>query len=411
MPDVPERDLLDGLRDVDVRPLPPSEIRARGDRLRRRRTSLAVLGAAASVAVVAGVIGVVSSPGRQVQPAPAPATTSPSPSVSSSVAPDRGATAWTWSYQPDFPLDVDQTAMEGDGGEMRGPSPDETGLREFELCGQPVWSEDPAERLASTATGPEYADIRELRVYPTADEASESMTALRDLANSCTPSGSQRHLVLEADTGYDTVTWGLYYTEGLGGGPVQFTRVGRAIFAVALQGEYSEQSLGGSQEQVTEMTLKVTPAMCVFTEAGCGDSSDPEDLVVSAAGAGPFALGMSSADAKLAGARFFDEADQTGRCSSFTWEPDNIAHLLGIVDPDEGIVSLSSTDDRFYTPEGVGIGSTFDEVRTAYPDATGDRGALVVDLPGDEAHYLFDLAQQRVARLTLAAWSDEACVS
>ena len=79
----------------------------------------------------------------------------------------------------DFPLDVDQVAMEGDGGEKRGPSPDEAGLSPLTLCGAPIFADDPAERLASTATGPEYADRRELRVYPTADEAAEQITALR----------------------------------------------------------------------------------------------------------------------------------------------------------------------------------------------------------------------------------------
>ncbi len=103
MPD--HDDPLPGLRDVDVRPLPAAEVRARGDRLRRRRTTLTVLGAAASVALVAGVVGVVTSPGGQVQPSPAPAITSPSPTTSQAAA--------AGQIPDDFPLTAGVPEHEG----------------------------------------------------------------------------------------------------------------------------------------------------------------------------------------------------------------------------------------------------------------------------------------------------------
>ena len=50
---------------------------------------------------------------------------------------------------------------------------------------------------------------------------------------------------------------------------MQFTRIGRAVLAVSVGGEYGEASLEGSDEQVTEVTLAIAPAMCDYTEAGC----------------------------------------------------------------------------------------------------------------------------------------------
>ncbi len=142
----------------------------------------------------------------------------------------------------DFPLDLDQVAMEGDGGEKLGPSPDETGLRDLELCGASVWTTSTG-RLASTATGPEYADVRELRVYVSADEAAEQLTSLRDQLSGCLSELTEVRTIVDADTGYDSLTWTETYTEGLGGYVVQVTRVGRAVVGIARSGEYSPETV------------------------------------------------------------------------------------------------------------------------------------------------------------------------
>ena len=248
---------------------PPSRSTESDSWLGRRRNALVVLGAAASVALVAGVVLLLSSPADEVQSAPDAVSTRISPTPVPTATPTATESLGLGDIPADFPLDVDQVAMEGDGGEMRGPSATETGLGDLQLCGTSVWTTSTG-RLASTATGPEYADIRELRVYVTADEAAEQLTSLRDQLTGCHEDGPLRHAPIEADTGYDTVTWGDYYTDGLGGGPVQFTRVGRAVLGISLQGEFSEASLDGAAEPVTELTLQIAASMCRFTEDGCG---------------------------------------------------------------------------------------------------------------------------------------------
>ena len=75
--------------------------------------------------------------------------------------------------------------------------------------------------------------------------------------------------VLERDTGYDTVTMGLTYDNGLGSSVFQVTRVGSARLMVSTYGEGSLSSLDQQADQVTGTTEKIVPAMCAFTKTGC----------------------------------------------------------------------------------------------------------------------------------------------
>ncbi|MEO5854357.1 MAG: hypothetical protein ABIQ15_17760 [Nocardioides sp.] len=58
-------------------------------------------------------------------------------------------------------------------------------MADQELCGTSIWTLEPTDRLAATATGREYADRRELRVYATADVAVREMTALGSHLRDC----------------------------------------------------------------------------------------------------------------------------------------------------------------------------------------------------------------------------------
>jgi hypothetical protein len=241
----------------------------------RRRATLAVLGGAAAVVLVLGAVWLASGDGER-DAAPGPAGASPTPTEAPTVSPSAPDPAGG-TIPDDFPLDLDQEAMEGDGGEMLGPSAEAPGLRDLTLCGTSIWTVEPLERLASTATGPEYADSRELRVYPTADDAAKQVADVRSLVAGCPEEqvdggGILVHAPIDADTGYDSVTWGDTYTEGLGGGPVQVVRVGRAVLAVARGGEFAPETLPAGVAEVTDRTAAIAPAMCAFTETGCGVS-------------------------------------------------------------------------------------------------------------------------------------------
>ena len=102
-------DLFDPLRgtpDQLVRPpLPPAEVRRRGDRLRRRRTVTAATGAALAVALVVGgglALGGGLTTGSTPAPVP-PAGQPPSESAEPSPAPTPDVD-WLTSIPTGFPL-------------------------------------------------------------------------------------------------------------------------------------------------------------------------------------------------------------------------------------------------------------------------------------------------------------------
>lgn len=193
-------------------------------------------------------------------------------SVDCADGPSPGAST---SIPKGFPLTLDQHAMEGDGGAFTGPSA--TAARPFvEVCGAEVFTVPHAERLASSATGPEYADDRQLTTYASVAKAVAQMEAIRAAVDDCTgfTDDSGADLVYHqyrADTGYaDSITFGSTYRAGPPGGEiVQALRVGRAILALSQYGEWMPQTQAAYVPHLTARTKAILPAMCAFTSAGC----------------------------------------------------------------------------------------------------------------------------------------------
>ena len=172
----------------------------------------------------------------------------------------------------DFPLAV---GLPEDDGEttVSPPSADGDGMGVVEMCGREVWplggTAGGSRRLVTGALGPEYFDGRELIVHADAEVASHAMAVIRGAARECRTVDNQVWTVLDRDTGYDTVTVGLTYDDGLGSSVFQVTRVGAARLMVQTYGEGSLASLDEQADGVTETTGTIVPAMCVFTKTGC----------------------------------------------------------------------------------------------------------------------------------------------
>lgn len=199
---------------------------------------------------------------------------------------DDGSTVTTPSSEPsptagtpggtevpdDFPLAV---GLPEDDGETKvsPPSTDGDGMGEVEMCGRVVWplggTAGGTRRLVTDAVGPEYFDGRELLVHADAEVSSNAMAAIRRAAADCRSFEGQVWTVLDRDTGYDTVTMGLTYEQGLGSSVFQVTRVGSARLMVSTYGEGTLASLDQQADQVTGTTDKIVPAMCAFTKTGC----------------------------------------------------------------------------------------------------------------------------------------------
>ena len=172
----------------------------------------------------------------------------------------------------DFPLAAGLPHGDADV-EVSAPSADGDGIGEVEMCGTVVWpaggSGDAPARLATSAHGPELFMGRELLVHQDADSALAAMRPIRRAARSCRSVDNQVWTRLDRDTGWDTVTVGLTYDDGLGSSVFQLTRVGSALLLVATYGEGSLDSLGAQADDVTTTTGAIAPAMCAFTEEGC----------------------------------------------------------------------------------------------------------------------------------------------
>lgn len=220
------------------------------------------------------------SPSAPSSSTPSPTPSAP-PSTSPSATPTTGPSGTPETPEPtqptepaeipaDFPLDA---GLLEDGGDAdRTPPTDDEGMGPVEMCGRVVWPTAGVagtRHLYSAVLGPEYYDGRELVVHADADAAVEAMTEIRRAARTCRSSANQVWTVLARDTGYDTVTMGLTYDDGLGSSVFQVTRVGSARLMVQTYGEGTLASLDRQADEVTGTTNQIVRSMCAFTKTGC----------------------------------------------------------------------------------------------------------------------------------------------
>jgi hypothetical protein len=195
-------------------------------------------------------------------------TVSPPPSVDEDQPP-----AVATAIPADFPLARGMNT-DPEGGELQGPGADVEGAPLVDVCGLTVWEPSlVVDRLAVRETGIEYLETRELVTFATADEASESVTLVREAVSACPRIEGETYdrvtRVLEGTDEYDSFSWGYYAEEALDGGVFQITRVGSSVLVVFSAGEMSEASLQTVADEMVPTTLDLAPEMCVFTEDGC----------------------------------------------------------------------------------------------------------------------------------------------
>ncbi len=185
------------------------------------------------------------------------------------------ATALTMTSTPipdDFPLALRIAENESDG-QQPVPAEDAKGVSKWRACGVQLWPlakpriED---RLAVQATGPEYLDARELVSMRGARVAVKAVARIRAALNACTePQRGAVWTVHDADTGYDSVTFTLSYTRGLGLSVFQVIRVGKGVL---ITHSYGEGMLSQSRAHIrrqTRLGRDLAADMCVFARAGC----------------------------------------------------------------------------------------------------------------------------------------------
>lgn len=293
-------DDLRGLEGTSRPPLPPSEVRRRGDRLRRRRTALQVVVAAAAVAVIASGGVLVTGDRTGTGPPPPPATQLPQPRP-------------TWVTEIPSRLEAAlRTSLPG--GPLRDDSLDArwVGLpcsneKEADLEAARNGRTKPWESLGSTwLAGPDDrrtdADLRmlfqlgevhsaQLVLYPDADTATEAMAAIREQGETCgstspSPATELRWSVRPLFLGDDGVLLsGGDFATGTdervpGRMLVAVVRRGNAVLAAARSdespAELDDRGADGARDLV-DRTRRLAEQMCVFSPGGCADVSAPAD--------------------------------------------------------------------------------------------------------------------------------------
>ncbi len=334
----------------------------------------------------------------------APATTPPAtPSAPGGVIPD------------DFPLlsgyPSDAEAEPGARGRS-GPS------RTMEpivpdACGESVPLPEHTDRLRAAWANPEDYRERQLVTFADAERAQAYAERVVGLFGSCPeevtseePAESRHTTVADSGLGdWSAAASVLYHQQGY---PVPglttwyVVRVGSAVLLAITTNE------GGAgpdpARDAAEQRQRDAHAIAEVVDAMHTLNGDyPSEPPFGPEGYGRVRLGTSH-DELLAipGVRLLG-----GDTRCLTFEAPGVS---GGLERGVGVVYLGLTADA-ETPERVQVGSTYDEVRAAYPDAEGDDVFLTVTPPGhDDRYYRFDLDHGRVSWIVLVSLRQH-CVS
>lgn len=174
----------------------------------------------------------------------------------------------------DFPLTLGMRAG-GISEDRIGPSPTARGLTGLTLCGVDLGAIRGDDRLAANGIGPRYSDDRVVLSMPSVADAADVLDTLRAAIPACPADDNGQWTTIDQEAGDEAVTIGLDYTEGQASDLVQMTRVGRGVLVLHdFQADGTEE-IAKRAAELTVTTAELTPAMCVFTAAGCAQDPTP----------------------------------------------------------------------------------------------------------------------------------------
>lgn len=207
-----------------VNPLPASEVRRRGDRMRRRNTALTTVGGvAAALVVIATPIAVVANQSSSEQPDPPIATRPAQP-----------------DWLQEIPADLDVAAgLEG------AETSDEPAVASIEVCGETAFDAGVGTVDVAGATRPgdpntdDGGTKRTLALYADDVAAAAAAAQLREAAASCdsVPSGAVGDTVRwEREDGRLATDESFVLTQGFYGEGDDYPSLGADYFVVARSG-------------------------------------------------------------------------------------------------------------------------------------------------------------------------------
>lgn len=320
---------------LHVNALPASEVRRRGDRMRRRNTALAAVGGVVAAAVFIGVpVALMSGDDKDtVEPAP-----QPTPTVTEDPQP-----GWITDIPQDFPLTAGMVT--GDGTVFEGD------LDAFPLCemAYPTSPGTAATRTVSFSDDGESSVTRTFQLWPDDVTADASLDELVAGVQACPRQASlggedvvETKLVDYANGGDRMVAFAQQYAgdDGLLSQltTVQVTRVGNAVLVNSTYGSAGgDKAIEVATQILDEGSETTRGAMCVFSADPCSASDSPSPITETsepppASGTGaaipadfPIAQGMDAAGATdVATGPPFDV------CGTPAWQPSGVVERLAV---------------------------------------------------------------------------------
>lgn len=244
-----------------LHPLPATEVRRRGDRLRRRNTALAVAGGTVAAMTAVGVPLALTQGGGGDAPPPPIATDGPSPD----------SVTWRSEVPERFPI-TDGFPEGQPGFEVQlvdGFRPQAVGP-----CAGPAWDVSAAlDSLQAIYTDPSEGGLdRVLSVFEDADAASAELASLREQVDTCQPEDQPRvaAALLVSDLGEESVV----FVNDYGAGEAilhQAVRVGNAVLysTSTFLGAGDPAVVEQSRELEQQRSAPVVAEMCVFAADPC----------------------------------------------------------------------------------------------------------------------------------------------
>jgi|SRR6478735_1774245 len=277
---------------LTMTPLPASEVRRRGTRMRRRNHALATVGGIAAVAIIATPIALAVNGGPSPAPTPGPAT-----------APPAG-----WVQQ--VPTGFDITALPA-GSTFTFDERNDSVVDDLELCGTEVFSTRSADLPASDTAGATHGEpgtdggtSRTLALYADDDTAQAALDGIRQGVADCPVDEQPPSLPLVNDLldgpvpgSEDSVVWTNQAKDGdlLSQLTVrEIVRVGNALFLAESFGDAGGAQAKGNIDLLVEQSAPVVDQMCTFSIEGCApaqpDASEAVDEPTGLTGAIPDAF-------------------------------------------------------------------------------------------------------------------------
>ncbi|MGY2704550.1 hypothetical protein [Nocardioides sp. HB32] len=248
-------DELEGFTMPHTTPLPPGEVRRRGDRIRRRNNAIAAVGGLAVIAAIATPFAVMANDRTSSEPPVAP---SPSPSVT-----------WVHEIPASFPLT--------EGMPASTKTRDDYEQQAVDVCESEAWNPDGSTtdiRQAIYTGETEGGADRTLALYPSERDADAALQALDANVEGCAAqtTGKNRSAeVVPSEIGDGSIVYADHMSDAGDMFVHQVVRVGNALLVD------TTYAMGGGDPQVVQQTADlleerstdVVAAMCEFGPGDC----------------------------------------------------------------------------------------------------------------------------------------------